>query len=149
MLSVGNIGLIFSFGSMMAGVTRERARRIQNKHLRPVHQSVRVLLSTVQGGSKRGTVKKYIYIKSATLYVELELSQPLSRQRVCPPPQTKGWEGHTRLRVRGWGSPNSDYLRKRLALCLICRYRRSKNTTLLVIVYQTPSREPLLTRPLL
>jgi hypothetical protein len=37
---------------------------------------------------------------------------PLFRQRVCPsPPRTKG-EEHTRMRVRGWGSPNSDDLRK-------------------------------------
>jgi hypothetical protein len=29
--------------------------------------------------------------------------------------------GHTRLRVRGWGGvPNSDDLRKGLALCLLC-----------------------------
>jgi hypothetical protein len=27
---------------------------------------------------------------------------------------------HTRLRVRGWGSPNSDDWRKSLALCLLC-----------------------------
>jgi hypothetical protein len=31
-----------------------------------------------------------------------------------------GGGGHTRLRVRGWGSPNSDDLRKSLALCLLC-----------------------------
>ncbi len=33
---------------------------------------------------------------------------PLSRQRVCPSAGTKGEGWHTRLRVRGWGSPNSD-----------------------------------------
>ncbi len=58
--------------------------------------------------------------KSTTVYVpssELGLSQHLSRQRVCPSRQ-KG--GHTRLRVRGWGSLNSDDLRKSLALCLLC-----------------------------
>jgi hypothetical protein len=39
---------------------------------------------------------------------------------VCaPPPEPKG-EGHTRLRARGWGSPNSDDWRKSLALCLFC-----------------------------
>ncbi len=32
------------------------------------------------------------------------------------PPEPKGG-GHTRLRVRGWGSPNSDDWRKSLALC--------------------------------
>ncbi len=36
----------------------------------------------------------------------------------APPPGTKG-EGATRLRVRGWGSPNSDDWRKSLALCLL------------------------------
>ncbi len=105
MLSVGNIGLIFSFGSMMAGVTRERARRIHNKHLRPVHQSVRELLSTVQGGSKRGTVKKYIYIKSTTVYVfssELGLSQPLLSPAIVPSPPDQ--------RVGGTHSPAGEGL---------------------------------------
>jgi hypothetical protein len=69
---------------------------------------------------------QHMYIKSTTVYVpslELELSHPLSLQRVCPsptpfpqetvplPPEPKGG-GHTRLRVRGWGSPNSDDWRK-------------------------------------
>jgi hypothetical protein len=59
---------------------------------------------------------KYVYIMSTTVYVpssELGLSQPLPQNR-------GGGEGHTRLRVRGWGSPNSDDLRKNLALCLLC-----------------------------
>jgi hypothetical protein len=34
-------------------------------------------------------------------------------------PQNQEGGGHTRRRVRGWGSPNSDDLRKSLALCLI------------------------------
>jgi hypothetical protein len=36
----------------------------------------------------------------------------------CAPPSRTG-RGHTRLRVRGWGSPNSDDWRKSLALCLL------------------------------
>ncbi len=37
------------------------------------------------------------------------------------PPEPGGGGGHTRrLRVRGWGSPNSDEQRKSLALCLLC-----------------------------
>jgi hypothetical protein len=35
-----------------------------------------------------------------------------------PPDQRVG--GHTRLRLKGWGSPNSDDWRKSLALCLLC-----------------------------
>ncbi len=50
---------------------------------------------------------------------ELGLSQALSRQRVCPSPQNRVGGGHTCLRVRGWGSPNSDDWRKGLALCLL------------------------------
>jgi hypothetical protein len=52
---------------------------------------------------------KYVNIKSTTVYVpssELGISQPLSRQRVCPSHQNRGG-GHTRPRVRGWGIPNS------------------------------------------
>ncbi len=46
--------------------------------------------------------------------------QPLSRQRVCPSPPNRGGRGHTRLRVRGWGRPNSVDWRKSLVLCLLC-----------------------------
>jgi hypothetical protein len=35
----------------------------------------------------------------------------------CAPPPRTGGGGHTRLRVRGWGSPNSDEWRKSLPLC--------------------------------
>ncbi len=35
------------------------------------------------------------------LSLELGLSHPLSRQRVCPSTRTKGGGGHTRLLVRG------------------------------------------------
>jgi hypothetical protein len=41
----------------------------------------------------------------------------------CDPPPAEpgtGGGGHTRLRVRGWGSPNADDWRKSLALCLLC-----------------------------
>jgi hypothetical protein len=43
---------------------------------------------------------------------------PLSSKRVCPSPRNQ--RGHTRLRMRGLGSPYSDNLRKGLALCLLC-----------------------------
>jgi hypothetical protein len=69
-----------------------------------------------------GPPKKYIYIESTTVYVpslELGLTHPFSHQRVCPSPQNQR-VGHTRLRVRGWGSPNSDDWRKSFALCLLC-----------------------------
>jgi hypothetical protein len=68
---------------------------------------------------------KYVYIKSTTVYVplsELGLSQvptPISPASVPLPPEPGGG-GDTRLRVKGWGSPNSDDLRKSLALCLLC-----------------------------
>jgi hypothetical protein len=71
----------------------------------------------------RGYGTKYVNIQSTTVYVpssELGLSHPLSRQRVCPSPGTIEVGGHTRLRVRGWGSTNSDDWRKSLALCLLC-----------------------------
>jgi hypothetical protein len=71
----------------------------------------------------RGYITKYIHIQSTTVYVpssELRLSHPFSRQRVCPSPWNQRGRGHTRLRVRGWGSPNSDDCRKSLAPCLLC-----------------------------
>jgi hypothetical protein len=39
-------------------------------------------------------------------------SLPLSRQRVCPSPRYQRGRGRTRLRVRDWGSPNSDDWKK-------------------------------------
>ncbi len=38
------------------------------------------------------------------------------------PRRNRGGRGHTRLRVRGWGSPNFDDWRKSLALCLLCGF---------------------------
>jgi hypothetical protein len=70
-----------------------------------------------------GPMHKVLIFKEYHSYVpssELGLSQPLSRQRVCPSPQNRGGGRGTRLRVRGWGSPNSDDFRKSLALCLLC-----------------------------
>jgi hypothetical protein len=45
---------------------------------------------------------------------------PLPQASVSLPRNQKG--RHTRLRVRGWGSPNSDDWRKSLALCLLCGF---------------------------
>ncbi len=58
---------------------------------------------------------------------ELGLSHTLSGKRVSPTPWTK----HTRLRMRGWGSPNSDDWRKSLALCLLCGVGQPNNNILL------------------
>jgi hypothetical protein len=46
------------------------------------------------------------------------LPSPLSPASVPLPRYQRG--GGTRLRVRGWGSPNSDDRGKSLALCLLC-----------------------------
>jgi hypothetical protein len=46
---------------------------------------------------------------------------PSLASECAPPPGIKGGGGgHTRQRVRGWGSPNSNDLKKSLALCLLC-----------------------------
>ncbi len=42
---------------------------------------------------------------------EFGISQPISCHRMCPSTQNPGG-GDTRLRVRGWESPNSDDWRK-------------------------------------
>ncbi len=42
------------------------------------------------------------------------------KEECAPPLRNQRGEGHTRLRVKGWGSPNSDDWRKSLALCLLC-----------------------------
>ncbi len=48
--------------------------------------------------------------------VVIETCHPLSRKRVCPPPPGTNRERHTRLQIRGWGSPNSDDWSKSSAL---------------------------------
>ncbi len=60
---------------------------------------------------------------------------PLSRKQVCPPPppESKGGGGHTRLRVRGWGSPNSDDWRKSWALCLYSVLPFKQSSVILLI----------------
>jgi hypothetical protein len=67
---------------------------------------------------------KYVYIKSTTVYVpSSKLGSPThSFASECAPPPTNGGGGTFALRVRGWGSPNSDDFRKSLALCLLCAY---------------------------
>ncbi len=55
-------------------------------------------------------------------WLELGLSHPLSPASVPPTPEPNGGGGGTRLRVGGWGSPNSDDWRKGLALCLLCEW---------------------------
>ncbi len=47
------------------------------------------------------------------------LQSPLSPESVPLPPERGGGGAHS-PGGEGWGSPNSDDLRKRLALCLLC-----------------------------
>jgi len=70
---------------------------------------------------KRMNTTKYIYIKNTTVYVpssELGLSQPLSRQRVCPSSQNR--VGAHSPAGEGLGESQFRRLEKSLALCLLC-----------------------------
>jgi hypothetical protein len=49
-------------------------------------------------------VHTYKEFHSVCPLVGIGLSRPISRQRVCPSPRNQMGVGHTRLRVRGWGS---------------------------------------------
>ncbi len=53
------------------------------------------------------------------LYVFVNLPSTLSPASVPLPPESKGGGGHTRVRMRGWGS-QFQRLEKSLALCLLC-----------------------------
>jgi hypothetical protein len=60
---------------------------------------------------------KYVYKKSTTVYVpslELVLSQPLSRQRVCPSPQNRGGGAHS-PEGEGLGESQFRRLEKKLS----------------------------------
>ncbi len=65
-----------------------------------------------------------------------ECAPPLPDQRVG---------GRTRLRLRGWGSPNSDDWRKSLALCLLCGWFSS--SLLCSVVANIPPMSPRDTPP--
>jgi hypothetical protein len=95
--------------------------RVKRLREREVWGAVGLLVGLLADG--RGLDAQCTYCrKSTTVSVpssELGLSQPLSRQQVCPSPKNRGG-GHIRLQVRGWGSPNSNDWRKSLALCLLC-----------------------------
>ncbi len=79
------------------------------------------------GDRARHCIKVHIGIHKGRIYKEYHsacslvgigtLPPPLSPAIVPLPPEPKG--GHTRLRGRGRGSPNSDDWRKSLALCLV------------------------------
>ncbi len=69
--------------------------------------------------------KVLIYIYSTTLYStsprrNWDCPNPSPASEIALPPGPKGGGGHTRRRLRGWGSPISDDWRKSLALCLLC-----------------------------
>jgi hypothetical protein len=99
-------------------------RRARGESPGPLTHSERIARRWIQGDKVSSSIPspsstKYVYIKSTTVFIpssELGLSQPLSRQRMCPSPQNRGEGGHTCLRVGDWGSPNSDDWRKGLAL---------------------------------
>ncbi len=53
---------------------------------------------------------------------------PLPLTSVLSPRTIRGDGVHPRLRVRGWGSPNSDDWRESLALCLLCGVNAAYST---------------------
>ncbi len=81
-------------------------------------------------------VRTYKEYHSVCLLIGIgTLPTPLSRASVPLPPEPRG--GHTRLRVRGWGSPNSDDWRKSLSLCLLCGPTFICNTSVLFCYFQS------------
>jgi hypothetical protein len=60
--------------------------------------------------------KVHIYKKYLSVCPHVEIATPPPS---IPQPEPGGG-GHTHLRVRVWGSPNSDDWRKSLALCRLC-----------------------------
>jgi len=63
---------------------------------------------------------KYLEYHSVCSLVRIGTPPPPLSQAGVPPPEPKREEVHTRLRVRGWRSPNSNDWRKKLTLCLLC-----------------------------
>ncbi len=72
---------------------------------------------------------------------------PSLASECVPPPRTGGRGGHTRLRVRGWGSLNSDDLRKSLVFCLLCGAQSHTQKTCIVYCRTQTSTFPSLASP--
>jgi hypothetical protein len=68
-----------------------------------------------------GLHKVHLYLEyhSVCPLVGIGIPSPASEFALSPEPGGGGGV-HTRLRVRVWGSPNSDDWRESLALCLLC-----------------------------
>ncbi len=65
-----------------------------------------------------GMCTKYVYIKSTTVYIpssELGLSQPLSRQLVCPSPRNQRGGGAHSSAGEGLGEYQNRRLEKKLS----------------------------------
>ncbi len=75
---------------------------------------------------------KYVYVKGTTECMSprrnWDSPNPSLAGEYAPRSPQNREGGHTRLRVRGWGSPNSDDWRKSLALCLLCDLPRFSPT---------------------
>jgi hypothetical protein len=77
-------------------------------------------------------ITKYLYIKSTTVYVpssELGLPTPLPQASVPFPPDKRvggGGTGHTCLRLKGWGSPNSNDWRKMQEVGVLIKQKYSR-----------------------
>ncbi len=82
-------------------------------------------------------VRKY---HSVCPLVRIGPPTPLSCKRMSPPPTKRG--GNTRLRVRGWGSQNSEEWRKNLALCLLCAQHYVSSTSLQKPHFVDPDPKP-------
>ncbi len=73
--------------------------------------------------SSLGNTFQNVVLKTKNSYKYCRVPQWMSPRRNWdspPPPLQTGEGGQTCLRVRGWGSPNSEDRRKSLALCLLC-----------------------------
>ncbi len=75
-----------------------------------------IVIIAVAYKAKGNKVRIYKEYHSVCPLVGIGTLPPLSRQLVCLSPRYKRGGGHTRLRVRGLVSPNSDDLRKNIAL---------------------------------
>ncbi len=78
----------------------------------------------------------YIYRAPQCMFPRRNWASPNpSPASKCALPPTKRWGGHTRRRLKGWGSPNSDDWRKSLALCLLCAPDNVSSTSVRIHIH--------------
>ncbi len=115
-------GCVGSAGNSVPGA----AGRLSRWVLEPLHRLGLILwrgLGVRDRGYLSGTSSAFFFnlqSRHSAKFFSQGLLNPLTRRRVCPAPLWFRGRGHTRLREREWGSPNSNIHFGTLGINVLC-----------------------------